>query len=47
MEQSSRAVAAVAAAGPLDMAAVLKIAALNGIELLGPVPAGRDHGSQG
>jgi quercetin dioxygenase-like cupin family protein len=39
MEGFSRAVAAAAASGPLDMARALEIAAANGIELLGPVPA--------
>jgi mannose-6-phosphate isomerase-like protein (cupin superfamily) len=43
MEQFGRAVAAVAAAGPPDMATVLEIAARNGIELLGPVPAHRSE----
>ena len=41
MENFSRAVAAAATAGSPDMATVLEIAARNGIELLGPVPAGR------
>jgi mannose-6-phosphate isomerase-like protein (cupin superfamily) len=39
MEHFTRAVAAAAAAGPPDMGTVLQIAADNGIELLGPVPA--------
>jgi len=39
MEGFTRAVAALAAAGPATMDAVLAIAAENGIELLGPVPA--------
>jgi mannose-6-phosphate isomerase-like protein (cupin superfamily) len=39
MEGFTRAVVAEAAAGTPDMAAVLRIAAANGIELLGPVPA--------
>jgi hypothetical protein len=39
MEHFTRAVAAAAAAGPPDMGTVLQIAAGNGIELLGPVPA--------
>jgi len=41
MEQFTRAVAAAAAVGEPDMAAVLDIAARHGIELLGPVPAVR------
>jgi quercetin dioxygenase-like cupin family protein len=41
MENFNRAVAAAAAAGPPDMATVLEIAARSGIELLGPIPAGR------
>ena len=40
MEGFSRAAAALAAAGPPTMDAVLAIAAENGIELLGPVPVG-------
>jgi quercetin dioxygenase-like cupin family protein len=39
MENFTRAVAAAAADGPPDMAEVLEIAARNGIELLGPIPA--------
>jgi mannose-6-phosphate isomerase-like protein (cupin superfamily) len=39
MEGFMRAVVAAAAAGPPDMARTLEIAAENGIELLGPIPA--------
>jgi hypothetical protein len=39
MEQFARAVVAEAAHGAPSMDAVLAIAARNGIELLGPVPA--------
>jgi mannose-6-phosphate isomerase-like protein (cupin superfamily) len=40
MEGFTRAAAALAAAGPPTMDAVLAIAAANGVELLGPVPVG-------
>jgi mannose-6-phosphate isomerase-like protein (cupin superfamily) len=40
MEHFSRAVAAAAAAGPLDMAQAMRLAEDSGIEMLGPIPAG-------
>jgi quercetin dioxygenase-like cupin family protein len=39
MENFTRAVSARSASGPPEMAEVLEIAAANGIELLGPIPA--------
>ncbi|HVH25020.1 MAG TPA: cupin domain-containing protein [Pseudonocardia sp.] len=39
MEGFSRAAAALAAAGPPDMAQVLALAERHGVELLGPIPA--------